>query len=129
MTAKVFVAQECAPGELRVAATPETVKRLIKDGLSVIVEAGAGAGAHIADTAYADAGASIASEPIAAWASADLVLKVQPPQYNAAHNAHEASLFKAGAILVTHMWPHKNLDSVKQLADRKVNTIAMDLIP
>ena len=123
MSALVYIAKESLPGELRVAATPETVKRLIKDGLEVVVESGAGSGANIADTAFADAGASISSDGKSALAKADLVLKVQAP------SGDEARGMKPGAILVTHMWPHKNLEAVKLLAAGKVSTVAMDLIP
>jgi NAD(P) transhydrogenase subunit alpha len=129
MSAQVFVAKECAPGELRVAATPETIKRLVKDGLTVVVQAGAGAGANIADKAFEEAGASIAPDAKAAWQSADLVLKVSPPQKNEALGADEASLLKPGAILISHVWPHKQLEAVKTLADRKVSCLAMDLLP
>jgi NAD(P) transhydrogenase subunit alpha len=129
MTAQVLIAKESAPGELRVAATPETIKRYIKDGLEIVVQAGAGAGANIADTAFADAGAKIATDAKAAWGSADLVLKVAPPRDSEQLGVHEASLFKPGAILITHLFPHKNLDAVKVLVDKKVSSIAMDLIP
>ena len=129
MSAQVFVAKECAPGEFRVAATPETVKRYVKDGLQVVVQTGAGAGANISDALFVEAGASIAQDAKAAWQSADLVLKVSPPQKNDALGADEASLLKQGAILVSHVWPHKHLDLVKTLAERKVNCLAMDLIP
>jgi NAD(P) transhydrogenase subunit alpha len=129
MTAQVFVPKEIAAGELRVAATPETIKKLVKDGLSVVVETGAGAGANLADTAFADAGASIAQDAKAAWSSADLVLKVSPPQRNDKLGADEASLLKPGAILIAHIWPHKQLPLVKSLAEHKVSCLAMDLIP
>jgi NAD(P) transhydrogenase subunit alpha len=129
MTAQVFVPKESADGELRVAATPETVKRYIKDGLSVVIEAGAGAGANIADAAFEGAGAQIAHDARAAWGSADLVLKVSPPQLSAALAVDEASLLKPGALLISHIWPHKQLAAVKTLAERKVSTLAMDLIP
>lgn len=132
MSAQVFVAKECAPGELRVAATPETIKRLVKDGLTVVVQAGAGAGANIADKAFEDAGASIAQDAQqqkAAWQSADMVLKVSPPQKNDALGADEATLLKPGAIVISHVWPHKQLELVKTLAERKVSCLAMDLLP
>ena len=62
MTAQVLVAKETAAGELRVAATPETVKKYVKDGLTVVVEAGAGSGANIADQVFVEAGATIAPD-------------------------------------------------------------------
>jgi NAD(P) transhydrogenase subunit alpha len=129
MSAQVFVAKECASGEFRVAATPETVKRFVKEGLSVVVAAGAGAGANISDKAFQEAGATIAQDAKAAWGSADLVLKVQPPQQNAELGVDEATLFKPGAVLISHVFPHKILPTIKTLAERKVSSLAMDLIP
>lgn len=127
--ATVFVAKESAPGETRVAATPETVRKLVKNGLSVAVEAGLGAGAHISDQAYQEAGANVVSDAKASWQSADLVLKVAPPRDNPAVGAHEASLLKEGAIVVSHIWAHKELPLVKTLRDRKVSCLAMELVP
>ena len=121
--ANVFVPKEDAPGEKRVAATPETVKRYAKEGLEVSVQAGAGAGAHIADTAFAQAGAQIAPQPDAGWSAADVILRVSPP------SPSDAAKLKEGAILVSHVWPHKNLEVVKVLRDRKISCLAMELIP
>jgi NAD(P) transhydrogenase subunit alpha len=129
VAARAFVPKECAPGETRVAATPETVKRLVKAGLDVLVEAGAGAGAHIADKAYEDAGARVAPGGRESWTTADLVLKVSPPQHNPALGVDEASLLKGGAILVSHVWAHKNQALAASLRDRKVTCLAMELIP
>ena len=132
MSAQVFVARECAAGESRVAATPETVKRYIKEGLTVVVEAGAGAAANIADALFTEAGATVtanAQETKAAWASADVILKVSPPQQNESLGADEASLPKQGAVLITHAWPHRQLAMVKTLAEHKVSCLAMDLVP
>jgi NAD(P) transhydrogenase subunit alpha len=129
VAARAFVPKECAPGETRVAATPETIKRLVKAGLEVLVEAGAGAGAHIADKAYEDAGARIVPGGKEPWSTADLVLKVSPPQQNAALGTDEASLLKASAILVSHVWAHKNQALAATLRDRKVTCLAMELIP
>src|SRR5215470_6560143 len=121
MASKLFVPKESAPGETRVAATPETVKRLIKAGFEVTVEAGAGVTSSYADPAYSEAGATIASDAKAAWSSADVVIKVAPPARNAQLGADEAGLLKDGAILVCHVWAHKNLEAVKTLRDRKVS--------
>jgi H+-translocating NAD(P) transhydrogenase subunit alpha len=122
MSAQVFVAKESTPGELRVAATPETIKRYVKDGLSVVVQTGAGAGANISDAQFEGAGATIAQDAKAAWQSADLVLKVGLV-------AEEAALLKQGAIVVSHVWPHKNLPAVKAMMERKASCLAMDLVP
>src|SRR5688500_14960362 len=100
MAPKLFVPKERAAGETRVAATPDSVKRLIKLGFEVVVEAGAGGPSHILDTAYSGAGATLTSDVAAGWSSADVVIKVGPPLDDVAGAAPEAGLLKEGAILV-----------------------------
>ena len=75
----VFVAKETMPGEGRVAASPDTVKKYRGLGLEVVVETRAGDGASIPDKAFADAGAEIAPDAAAAYDDADVVLKVRQP--------------------------------------------------
>lgn len=122
---KVFVPKERAEGETRVAATPETVKRLVKEGLSLFVETGAGAAANLLDAAYTEAGATIVPESglKEAYGTADVVLKVASP------SPEEATLIKAGALLIGFASAYKNKDAVRTLRDRKVNFAAMELIP
>ena len=73
---KIFVPNEAAAGEKRVAATPETVKKMVAAGLEVKVERGAGLAAHFTDEAFAAAGAVLVGERAAELAAADLVLTV-----------------------------------------------------
>ena len=122
---QVFVPKEIADGETRVACTPETTKRYVKEGFEVLIESGAGKHAHFSDEHYRQAGAKVVSgaDAEAAWGTADLVFRVHPI------TPEEASKVKEGAILIGFMSPHKNLDSVRILRDRKVSTIAMELIP
>jgi NAD(P) transhydrogenase subunit alpha len=122
---QVFVPKEIAAGETRVACTPETTKRYVKEGFEVVVESEAGKHAHFSDEHYRGAGARIVSgaDAEAAWGTADLVFRVYPI------TPEEASKIKEGAILIGFMSQHKNLDSVRILRDRKVSTIAMELIP
>lgn len=122
---KVFVPKERAEGETRVAATPETVKRLVKEGLSLFVETGAGAAANLLDAAYTEAGATIVPESglKEAYGTADVVLKVASP------SPEEAGLIKEGALLVGFASAYKNKDAIRTLRDRKVNFAAMELIP
>jgi NAD(P) transhydrogenase subunit alpha len=122
---QVFVPKEIAAGETRVACTPETTKRYVKEGFEVVVESEAGKHAHFSDEHYRAAGARIVSgaDAEAAWGTADLVFRVYPI------TPEEASRIKEGAILIGFMSQHKNLDSVRILRDRKVSTIAMELIP
>lgn len=129
MAPKLFVPKECSAGETRVAITPDSVKRLLKAGFAVEVESGAGDTANIADGAYEAAGATIAKDAKAAWGSADVVAKINPPQQNASLGADEASLLREGAILVSHVWAHKNLPIVRTLLGRKVSTLALELVP
>ena len=76
---KVAVVKERRAFEHRVAASPDTVKRMIGMGLEVVVENGAGQGAWFSDAAFAEAGASIAADQATALGDADIVLKVQRP--------------------------------------------------
>lgn len=122
---QVFVPKEIVDGETRVACTPDATKRYVKEGFEVIVESGAGRHAHFTDEHYRQAGAKVvaAAEAEAAWASAEIVLRVYPI------TPGEASKVKEGALLIGFMSPHKNLESVRILRDHKVSTIAMELIP
>jgi NAD(P) transhydrogenase subunit alpha len=129
MAPKLFVPKECADGETRVAITPDSVKRLLKAGFAVEVEPGAGESANIADSAYEQAGATLAKDVKAAWSGADVVVKINTPAQNPKLGADEASLLREGAILVSHVWPHKNLPVVRTLAQRKVSTLALELVP
>ena len=121
----VFIPRETLPGETRVAATPDTVKRLVKAGLDVRIEAGAGAEARMPDALFEAAGATVlgSQRDQAAWAEADLVLKIQPPSET------EARLFKQGALLVSLILPAQNLAAVAVLRERGVTTLALDLLP
>ena len=76
----IAVTRERRAGETRVAAVPETVKKLIAQGFAVTVEAGAGAGASYADADYAAAGASLAKTAKDALAKADILFKVRAPE-------------------------------------------------
>ena len=121
----VFVPKESVAGETRVAAIPETIKKLTKDGLTFRIESQAGLASSITDAMYEAAGAAIvpAGGESGAWAEADIVLKVAPP------TTEEAGRLKEGALLVGFVSPHANLDVVRVLMDKKVNTMAMELVP
>ncbi|MBC7173278.1 MAG: NAD(P)(+) transhydrogenase (Re/Si-specific) subunit alpha, partial [Polyangiaceae bacterium] len=128
---KVFVPRERSAGETRVAGTPETAKKLTKDGFEVLVESGAGEHAHFSDKAYAEAGAKVLTGADAkqAYREADIVVKVAAPGPNESLGGHEAELLKEGAILVGFASAHKNPDVIKMLRDRKVSFAAMELVP
>ena len=117
------VPKESWPGERRVAATPETVTRLVGMGFDVRVEADAGLKASFADEEYAKAGATMAADGPALWAAADILLKVQPP------SPDEVDRLKPGAVLISFLWPGKNKELIERLAARKVTAIAIDQVP
>ncbi len=124
---KVGIPKEIAPNEKRVAATPESVKKLQKLGLEVLVEAGAGEGAHFQDGAYAETGAHVVpGEEL--WAESDIVLKVRPPTLRA-DGKHEADLLKEGGKMIAFIWPAINKTMVEQLAARKATVLGMDCVP
>ena len=103
---KISVPKERRPHERRVAASPDTVKRLVGMGLELVVESGAGAGASFTDEAYQAAGASIARDAGAALGAADIVLKVQRP------SAEELRAFRRGAVLVGMLAPLQHPEDV-----------------
>jgi len=116
-----LVVQETRPGECRVAATPETVRKLVGLGLEVWVEEGAGARAFFPDSAYAEAGARIV--PPGRWNEADLVLKVGPLQ------DAERDRFRSGAVVIGLLGPHRNPETAAALAAQNVTALAMELVP
>jgi len=126
---KIGIPKEIRPGERRVAATPETVSRLLKLGFEVQVESHAGAGASFADADYIAIGATIMRGARELWAQSDLILKVQPPEQHTELGVHEAELLREGGTLVSFIWPAKNGQLVERLAARRATVLAMDQVP
>ncbi|HEX4105877.1 MAG TPA: Re/Si-specific NAD(P)(+) transhydrogenase subunit alpha [Rhizomicrobium sp.] len=120
---KLAVPKETASGETRVAATPESVKKLKSLGLDVTVETGAGAAAHIADADYAAMGATIAPDARTALADADIVLKVRGP------NPAESSLIKKDAVVAALLAPHSEKEAIAALAGQGAIAFAMEFLP
>ncbi len=118
---QIGIPRESLAGETRVAATPNTVEQLKKLGFDVVVESGAGALASFDDAAYVAAGASVAvSADI--W-QADIIYKVNAP------SDAEIGLIKEGATLVSFLWPAQNPELVAKLSTKKINVLAMDMVP
>ncbi|MBV9860243.1 MAG: Re/Si-specific NAD(P)(+) transhydrogenase subunit alpha [Alphaproteobacteria bacterium] len=125
---KVAIVRERRAEERRVAASPDTVRRMVDLGLDVIVESGAGTGAWIPDTAYQAAGAVVALDEPTALADADFVLKVQPP-LRGEQGIDELALIKPGAVLIGLLQPLQNLADIEAYAQAGVTAFAMELIP
>jgi NAD(P) transhydrogenase subunit alpha len=103
------------------------VKKLQKLGLEVLVEAGAGEGAHFQDGAYAETGARVVpAEDL--WTESDIILKVRPPTLRA-DGKHEGDLLKEGGKMISFIWPAINKEMVEHLAARKATVLGMDCVP
>jgi NAD(P) transhydrogenase subunit alpha len=120
---KLAIPKERRPGEARVAATPDTVKKLKQLGLEVVFESGAGVAAAVPDAAFAAAGATIAPDARAALADADIVFKVQRPLPD------EVGLMKRGAVLVAGLSALTSRDEVAAYASAGITAFAMELVP
>lgn len=123
MTATIAVTTETRFGETRIAATPETVKKLIALGYAVTVEAGAGLKASIPDSDLEAAGASLAPTAAKALADADIVLKVRGP------SAAEIAALKSGAIVIALMNAYNDADMLTAMAAKGVTGFAMEFVP
>ena len=124
---QVGVLAEKTEGERRVGLTPECAKTLVGKGFRVLVEMGAGERAGFSDSAYKEAGAELAPNGAAICSSADIVLKVLGPADGRPDS--EAASLREGSAIVSFLFPASNLQTVQQLAARKVTSFAMDLIP
>jgi NAD(P) transhydrogenase subunit alpha len=118
---KVGIPREIRPDERRVAATPETVERLIGLGFDVAVEQSAGTAASFPDAAYEEAGAEIVDTD-AVWKT-DLVIKINPPTDD------EVGLLAEGGMLLSMIQPKQNEALVQKLAARKATVFGLDCIP
>ncbi|CAN5627780.1 Re/Si-specific NAD(P)(+) transhydrogenase subunit alpha [soil metagenome] len=125
---RIGIPKEIAAGERRVAATPDTVKKLQKLGFEVLVERTAGETAKFSDRAYQAAGCEIINTATELWERADIILKVQPPQDHP-NGQHEADMLSAHQSLISFIWPAQNQDLVNHLSSRQATVLAMDAIP
>jgi proton-translocating NAD(P)+ transhydrogenase subunit alpha len=126
---KVAVVKERRAFERRVAASPDTVKRMVGMGLEVVVESGAGEGAWFSDAAFAEAGASIAADQATALGDADVVLKVQRPLIGDEGGSDELGLLRRGAVLIGLLQPAENSADAEAYAGAGIAAFAMELVP
>ena len=118
---RIGIPAEIHPGETRVAATPETVKKIVAGGRhTVMIQTGAGRGAFIPDSEFQAAGAALADSAAAVYAGSDIVLKVRRPE------PQELPLLRAGSIVVGLLSPHEGANG---LAETGVTAFAMELLP
>ncbi len=119
----IAIPKERRADETRVAATPETVKKLKGLGLDVVIEKDAGRAANFVDADYQAAGANIAADEAAALGNADIVLKVRGP------DEAEIAQLKRGTILVALLAPASEKETIAKLAQAGVSAFAMELLP
>lgn len=127
----VGIPKEIMSGEARVAATPETVKKFVQDGMTVLVETGAGVKSLYYDEQYKEAGAEMVSDAEHLFEKADLILKVKEPLFNENVGKHEVEMMRKGQYLITFIHPASpvNHKMVKQLAKQGVTGLTLDSIP
>ena len=119
---RIAVPLESATGEHRVALTPESAARLVKGGHDVRVQAGAGTRAGFPDSAYETSGAAVV-DGVALYAGAELVCRVQPP------TPAEVAKLPEGSALLALLAPSRNATLLAMLAGRRVNALALELVP
>jgi len=126
---KVAVVKERRTHERRVAASPDTVKRMAAMGLGIAAESGAGESAGFTDAAFAAAGAVIVPTAEAAVGDADIVLKVQRPLIGGDGGADELHGLKRGTVLIGLLQPLQNPADVQAYAGAGISAFAMELVP
>ena len=121
---KVGIPKEVVVGEHRVAATPETARRLIdRLGFQVSVESDAGAAASFPDAAYEQAGCELVEDAASIWAEADIVLKVRGPE------DQELAQLRQGQTVIGFLAPAQNEELLQNIASRGANALAIEAIP
>ena len=99
---KVGIPLEISQNELRVAATPKTVKRLQKQGFEVYIQHNAGVKANFSDKEFEEAGAKIVATAADIYGKSDIVLKVKEP------SMEEVDLMREGLVMLSYLWPAQN---------------------
>ena len=120
---KVAIAKEIEYGEHRVAVIPDMAARLVKQGIEIWVEAGAGESSYFSNEAYEAAGAKIISDTATLWGEADVLMKVGVPK------EHEINQMREGSVLISFLNPLGTPEVIQQLANRKITAFSMELIP
>jgi NAD(P) transhydrogenase subunit alpha len=121
MPVKIAVLKETRPNERRVAMVPAVADKLVKLGAEVHMQSGAGDAVKLPDSAFKSA--AFTSDVNSLVADADVVVAVQPP------SSDVVRLMKDGAILISFVYAHKEIELTKLLRDKKITCFAMELVP
>ncbi len=120
---KIGIPKEIYPGEKRVAGSPKLVQKLIKLGYEVLIESGAGESAHISDSQWSEAGATVLPDASTLWKEADIIVKVRAPDEN------EAKLVTADKTLISFFWPAQDEEMLKSIAAQGGNLLSVNCVP
>jgi NAD(P) transhydrogenase subunit alpha len=120
---KLFIPKEADAAETRVPALPETVKRLSDLGIDIAIEKGLGAGLHLDDKQYQEAGAEVVTEVASGYGEADMVLRLGKPA------EEDVAQLRDGAIHISHLDPFFEASLVRTLAKQNISAICMEMIP
>jgi len=121
MPIRLAVPKETITNERRIALEPGVAKKLTDMGVKVMMQKGAALSSHFSDEAFE--GVELVDDADALYKGADLIFKVQPP------TAEELSKINDNAVIVSFMAPHKNADMIKMMCDKKITSLAMELVP
>ncbi len=121
MPVKIAVLKETRPNERRVAMVPAVADKLAKLGCEIHMQSEAGAASRIPDSAFKNV--TFAANPQGLVSDADIVVSVQPP------SADVIDAMKDGSILLSFVYAHKEAELTKLLRDKKITTLAMELVP
>src|SRR5690554_4463102 len=127
----IGIPKEIMVGERRVAAIPETVKKMVAAGFSVLVEKQAGSGSFFTDEAYQEAGAIIVDDPQIIFERSEVILKVKEPQFNKFKNKHEIDMMHKNQYLITFIHPAApaNHELVRKMAANGIIGLTLDGVP
>lgn len=127
----IGIPTEIMPGEHRVSAIPETVKKMVDQGATVYVQKGAGEGAFFPDSKYEEAGAIMVDGEEKIFEKADVILKVKEPLFNEKVGKHESDMLRDGQYLITFLHPAApvNREPMQKLRDTGAISLTLDGIP
>ncbi len=125
------VPKEIMQGERRIAAIPETVKKMVLNGAKVLIEKGAGEGSFFSDEKFIQAGAEIVDNAKDVYGRATVILKVKEPRYNIELGVHEADMLKKGQLLIAFLHPAspQNHELIRNIAKTGATSVTLDGIP
>ncbi len=127
----IGIPKEIMQGERRVAAIPETVKRMVENRAKVLFEMGAGVGSHYPDEGYQEAGAELVSDVEEIFFRSEVILKVKEPLFNYDKNRHELDMMHRGQYLISFIHPASpaNHQMVKHMAENGIIGLTLDGVP